>query len=81
MSEGTFREVKDILSTKRGATDEQRKEEPKWIKVKNLIFPPAIYPDFPDPETPCKSVPYASPLRLSHAQNLLLKSRLRLNNL
>lgn len=52
MSEGTFREVKDILSTKRGATDEQRKEEPKWFKVKNLIFPPTIYPDFPDPETP-----------------------------
>lgn len=63
MSEGTFRKVKNVLSTKRGATDEQRKEEPKWFAAQNLIFPPTIYPNFPDPETPCKLlVFYAPPL-------------------
>lgn len=48
-----FSEIKKALSTPRGRHAIKVSDDDKWYTVKNLIFPPAKYPDFPNPRHPC----------------------------
>lgn len=48
-----FSEIKKALSTPRARRAIKLSDDDKWYTVKNLIFPPAKYPDFPNPRHPC----------------------------